>query len=88
MYIDFKKSIWERVYIPKELEQTVKNRLSKDSLYDILNDLIYTAVGEGCDSEEIYETEEFLEPEQNKGKSTIEVYDEIGECIYSNSKNN
>ena len=87
MYIDFKKSIWERVYIPKELEQTVKNRLGKDSLYDILGDLIYT-IGEECDSEEIYETEEVLEPEQNKGKSTIEVYDKIGECIYSNSKNN
>ena len=87
MYIDFKKSIWERVYIPKLREKEIKSRLGKDSLYDILSDLIYT-IGEECNSEEIYETEEVLEPEQNKGESTIEVYDEIGECIYSNSKNN
>lgn len=87
MYIDFKKTIWERIQIPKELEPFLKENLGKAPLKNILNSILYDDVRDDVDSEEIYETEEIMTPEQNSNNATIEVYDN-GNCVYSNSKSN
>lgn len=88
-YLDYKATIWFRIPVDsKESLQKIKEKLKQGMLPAELynqSDFIDT-IGQ-C--EPLYETEEFINPNENGGQSTIELYsgDDNGnqECIWDNS---
>jgi hypothetical protein len=83
-YLDYKATVWFRIPIKsKEYLEKVKNMIeSGDSPSDLYNDLdIEHEIGE-C--EVLFETEEFINPEENQNQSTIEIYED-GKLIWRNS---
>jgi len=71
-YVDFKVTIWARAHFSDDTDmaaivEELKNNPSSNAVCD---------EEKGFESYEIlYETEEALTPEDNKGNITIEVYD-------------
>jgi len=86
-YLDYKATVWFRIPIgSKELMEKVLKALAENEtpmgLYD--ND-VRDELG-AC--EILYDTEEFINPNENDGHSTIEVYvngDKDIEMIWDNS---
>ena len=89
MYIDFKVTAWERIYI--------KNRNKKNIIDNLLNGKIKSSndiyniedienIEEDCTFENVSDGNIQMSLEENKGKSTIEVYDDNGVLIYKNGK--
>lgn len=76
MYLDFKITTWERVFVPDELKEEVL-RLLKDGKIKTAND--------ACNIEKIYfegtidGTEVQLVPKENDGFRTIDFIDDDGE---------
>ena len=88
-YLDYKATVWFRIPIQSEENlQKVKQKIEEGLLpYELYNDLdIEHELGQ-C--EPLYDTEEFISPNENDGQSTIELYsgDDNGnqECIWDNS---
>lgn len=81
-YQDIKVTVWERQRFTVEAEsyeqalEIVKEYQDKDVSIDY-------PIG---DSETLFETEEFLTPEENGGYSTIELYNDGREFIGGNGK--
>jgi len=74
-YKDIKNTIWRREYYSVDAES------EEEAVNKILNDKV-----EMDDSEFIYETEEYMDPDENRGYSTIEIYDNITDDLtYTNS---
>lgn len=85
-YIDYKVETWIRVKFNEDVDiQEVIDKLKKGTLppnfgneYDV-------------EYENLTETEEFINPIENDGQSTIEVYEDVKdtenwqECIWDNS---
>lgn len=75
-YIDRKNAIWNREYY------TVKANSKEEALTKVVNGNV-----DFYDTELLYETEEYLNPEENNGASTVEVYDADGDILlYANSQ--
>lgn len=80
-YFDIKVSVWQRIEIPEEVDpQTVieyfRQHTGTGNIYEI-----------GIDSstyETIHDSEEELQPEDNEGDSTVEVYDDNKQLIWNN----
>jgi hypothetical protein len=89
MYVDFKVTVWERVWIPEDMEPEVQERIEKgeitnaNEIYDLKQE--YDIV-EDPSTEYIVETEQYLTPEQNYGHATIEILDADEEVIFRNGK--
>ena len=78
MHIDFKVTLWERIYIPKGKEEKVKELIKKGYITD--GDDLYSWFHDNDDeqgrdlvNETLYDTTEQMTPEENNGSSTIEV---------------
>ena len=77
-YLDYKATIWFRIPIGNkkvldEVIQKIKQGMRPSELYDELD--IEHELGQ-C--EPLFETEEFISPNENDGQSTIEIYSDEG----------
>ena len=91
-YLDYKAIIWFRIPIQSEetlqkVKQKIEEGFLPSELYDDSD--IQNELGQ-C--EPLYDTEEFISPNENDGQSTIEIYsgNDNGnqECIWDNSYGN
>ena len=84
MYLDQKITTWQRVHFnsEEEMNQAIE-KLKQDSSYNI-NDVCEDF--ELC-SENLFETETILYPQDNDDFSTIEVYNSKAEIVYENGSN-
>lgn len=87
IYVDFKVSVWERVVITEDIEETIEK--IKSGKIRTANELIEEfgdADDHGCHYlGYLEETEETLSPEDNQGQSTLEIIDcTTTETIYTN----
>lgn len=90
MHIDFKVTMWERIYIPKGQEEKIKELVKKgyitngDDLYQwfVDND---EEQGQNLVTETLYDTSKHLTPEENDGENTIEAFLD-NKIIYENGK--
>jgi len=74
LYQDLKSTIWRREYYSIDAES------EEEAVDKILNGEV-----EMTDNELLYETEECMDPDENQGNSTIEIYsDATGDLIYTN----
>jgi len=83
-YLDQKITVWQRVYFnsEEEMNEAIK-KIEEGNDYninDVCNDF------ELC-QDNLFETETILNPEDNNGFSTIEVY-KNDELIYENGNKN
>lgn len=73
MYLDFKVTSWERLYIPEELSRQVEEKLKSGEI-QTANDAIELFEDRGVYYEgHIAEVEEQMTVEENGGSSTIEL---------------
>jgi hypothetical protein len=72
MYLDFKISAWERVFVPKELEEEVLKSL-KDGQIQTSNDIINHF--EGTERKDLFGIETLV-PHENDGQCTIEFIED------------
>lgn len=86
MHIDVKKTIWERIYIPKDKKDSIISQIELGKSLESIVDNLYN--DPDISFEDIYESAEMMLPEKNDGYSTIEVFDNVNNLIYSNSKRN
>jgi hypothetical protein len=81
-YIDYKVTSWVRVYIDNSQIDEAQEMIKHGSLPgDLIEEL------EPNEIENILEVEEYLPIEENGGQSTIELYSERSELLYSNDQN-
>lgn len=88
-YLDYKATIWFRIPIQsEEVLQKVKQKIEEGLLPSELYNELDTEHELG-QCELLYDTEEFISPNENDGQSTIELYggSDNGnqECIWDNS---
>lgn len=77
-YIDYKVEIWCRAFFTDIADMQKVSEIAKENLESIFDeDLGFIEV------DYIFETENYLSPEENDNQSTIEVYEEDKE-IWSN----
>lgn len=87
-YLDYKATIWFRIPIrDKETLNKVKQKIEKGILpSELYNDLDTEHELGQC--EPLYDTEEFITPNENDGQSTIEIYsdgDKNTQMVWDNS---
>lgn len=83
MQIDFKITTWERITVPKELEQEVIKAIASEEI-TCADDLI-EMFGDDCFNEGILsDTSESMDIGQNDGNATIEVLNDKGDTIFDN----
>lgn len=86
MYIDYKVTVWKRVYFDKDTDsKKVIQVLEEDGLGYVFDEELGFV-----EQETFYETEEDMTPEENGGYATIEVYENnnpVDDLIWSNGKN-
>jgi hypothetical protein len=81
-YIDYKVTSWVRMEINEEqIEEAQRLIRAGDRPNDLICYLDPTAI------ENLIEVEEYMPIEENGGKSTIELYSERCELLYSNEEN-
>ena len=84
-YCDYKCTIWRRIHFDKKDLEKVKGLIN--SKVDA-NDIFYYGDEEiVIESENIFETEEFIPIEENDMQATIELYNENGILIKNNATN-
>lgn len=76
MHIDFKVTCWERVEIPKEHEEKVKQAL-KEGKINSANDVFNLDYDMSLDCDMLLDTSEQLSIEENGGYSTVEVWEQV-----------
>jgi hypothetical protein len=85
-YVDFKVTIWERVYFDDEnidkVSEKIKNGIvsSSEDMFTEFEDRI------AHDSELLLETSEQMTIEENGNQSTVELYNGNGDTICTNEK--
>jgi hypothetical protein len=84
-YVDFKITIWERVFIDDESVDEIAKKI-KDGTINSSDDLINEFESITFDSDVMYETAEQITLEENDNQSTIELYNSEGETICTNEK--
>lgn len=85
MYLDFKVTAWERVFIPEENKDEVL-RLLKDGQILTSNDAIVHFEEEALFEGVIMETEEQMVVHENSGFSTIELTDDNDNELFKNGE--
>ena len=84
MYLDFKISAWERVYIPKELEEEVLQDLKNGAILTS-NDVIHAFEEKGVEFDSMIGLETLV-PHDNDGQFTIEFLEDDGDTpIFRNA---
>jgi hypothetical protein len=85
--LDIKSTIWERLEFRTEEQMLeVKSKLESGELKTALDivDYVYKDNQE-LHFELLYDTQEFIDPSENGGCSTIEIQNEEGELIFKNA---
>ena len=84
MYIDYKKTTWERISIPDECNHT------KEEIIDLVktnqhgNAWLWDELDPEPTMENIFETDEYMTLEDNQGQNTIEIFDDECNLIWGN----
>ena len=84
MYIDYKKTVWERIHIMDE-------NLNNDELIKAIsenqqtNSFLWDMGEKEPDREDIVESESIMTPEENSGNCTIEAYNDDGVLLWANA---
>lgn len=73
-YIDYKCTIWNRIYFPDDFDLTSSIEELKDEVFDFSN----------CISETLENTKKPIRPESNGGISTVVVYKDDNTILYRN----
>lgn len=77
-YVDYKVEIWRRAFFTEDADMQKVSEIAKENLESIFDeDLGFIEV------DYIFETENYLSPEENDNQSTIDVYEEDKE-IWNN----
>ena len=77
MYVDFKVSNWERVHVPEDKEKEVMEAIKAEEIVSS-NDLCRHLGDEGYEGI-VSDTSEQMEPDENGGAATIEIWaEELG----------
>lgn len=82
LYVHYKSTIWTELKFectPIQKEVLLRSLAEDENVYDLTN--------EDCgfeESETLFDTEEFIPPEENKGYETIQVYDGNSKIIWNN----
>jgi len=86
MEFDFKITTWERVTVSKENEEKVLEALKSNKISSA--DDVYNLLEEdgNIDCNVLFECNELMTLEENGGRSTIEVIDDLGETVFKNGK--
>jgi len=84
-YVDFKITIWERVFIDDESVDEIAKKI-KDGIINSSDDLFNEFESVTFDSDVMYETAEQITLEENDNQSTIELHNREGETICTNEK--
>lgn len=74
-YIDIKRTVWERFEIPEELDIPEFSNTWEIDEFISDNDI---------EGDFLIETTVDMTVEENNGSSTVEVYDDNGDLIFSN----
>jgi len=74
MYVDMKKTSWERVHLPDEMTKEKMAKLIEENSAADLNSLLTN--DKGLLWENMVEADEYLELKDNDSQATIEVYAE------------
>ena len=81
--VDFKVTVWERVFVDDDKLDSVIARI-KDGTITSSNDL-FSCLDDDCVYEgTIDDTMEPMTPQENDNQSTIEVLNDEGETIFTN----
>ena len=74
MYVDFKVTIWERITIPKELEEDILEKIKTGEINN--SDDAWGLYGSVIDNnyELLLDTNDPMYPEHNDGCATIEIH--------------
>jgi hypothetical protein len=87
MYVDFKLTLWERVWIPEEMELEVKELVENGDIktaHDIFElHKTYDDIPEPT-AKYLDESEEYADVDTNNGHSTIEILDDNKETLFRN----
>ena len=79
MYLDVKVTAWQRIKLDDDAtKEQVINHLKENSHFSLFDDEI------AYDYETLTDTEEQVTIEDNKGFSTLELYNEDGELLWAN----
>jgi len=85
-YVDFKITVWERVYFDdadiEKVAEKIKNGIvtSSEDMFTEFEDRV------AHDSEVLLETSEQMSVEENDNQSTVELFNSEGETILTNEK--
>lgn len=75
MHVDFKISIWERIEIPPEKENEVREKIKSGEIST--GSQLMDVIGADSDgAETLYDTGEQLTPKDNGGNSTVEIWED------------
>jgi hypothetical protein len=78
-YIDIKVTVWNRLhFIEQSNMKSIADLIQQEGLYEVIDEKLGFA-----ESETLYDTEEKLEPGDNDGQPTIEVYED-GKEVWNN----
>lgn len=78
MRIDFKVSVWESVNIPKEIEEEVKKAMKLGNIEtqeDLIEFIELKNYGDKIETKTMFETKEYLTPQDNDNQATVELYE-------------
>lgn len=83
--VHYKSTIWTELKFECTTEQKemLLKSLAEANIYDGINDIVNDDLGFE-ESETLFDTEEFIPPEENKGYETIQVYDGNSKIIWNN----
>lgn len=73
-YIDYKCTVWNRIYFPDDFDLTSTIEELKDEIFDF----------NSCISENLESTKKPIRPESNGGISTVVVYQDDDTILYRN----
>jgi len=82
MYVDFKETILNRVQVPPEKEESVKQLLKEGKITN--SNELCLHIGLSSKYDMLLDTSEQMKPEQQEGFATIEAFDKDS-IIYSNA---
>jgi hypothetical protein len=87
MYIDVKIAMWQRINLPKELEEIFKMKLLNQEIKEASDAVLYLNDLPEIIHVKLSDETELLRPENNNGEATFQVFDKNHNLIFSNDLN-
>jgi hypothetical protein len=87
MFIDYKKTVWERIKISDDCNLSESQIINLINKRQQENAFLWDEINPEPEWEPIYESGEYITPEDNAGQSTIEAYSDDGILLYENGTN-